>query len=122
MKQSSIFWGLLIILGCLAVGEGIVLYTKIPLPSSIIGMLFLCAALHFKWVRLEWVQTVSSFLIRNMALFFVPPGVGLMLHFQLIKNEIFAILAASIISTLLVLVCSGWTHQYLRNNKKRNAQ
>lgn len=122
MKQQNVLWGLLIIFTCLAIGEIIVYYTSLPLPSSIIGMLCLCGALHFKLVKLEWVHTVSTFLIRNMAIFFVPPGVGLMIHFNLIKNEIFAILAACVISTLLVLVASGWTHQYLRNNKKRNAQ
>jgi holin-like protein len=122
MKHLNVLWGLLIIFTCLFIGEIIVHFTSLTLPSSIIGMLCLCGALHFKWIRLAWVQTVSTFLIRNMALFFVPPGVGLMIHFDLIKNELFAILSACIISTLLVLVISGWTHQYLRNNKKRNAQ
>lgn len=122
MKQHNVLGGLLIILVCLGIGEVIVHYTHIALPSSIIGMLLLCASLHFKLIRLEWVHSVSSFLIRNMAIFFVPPGVGLMIHFDLIKNDLFAILTACIISTLLVLVISGWTHQFLRNNKKRNAQ
>lgn len=121
MKHQNVLWGLLIIFSCLAIGEIIVHFTSIALPSSIIGMLCLCGALHFKWIRLEWVQTVSTFLIRNMAIFFVPPGVGLMIYFDLIKNEMLAILVASIVSTLLVLIVSGWTHQYLRNIKKKNA-
>jgi holin-like protein len=61
----------------LAIGELIVWLTGIPIPSSIIGMLLLTAALQFKIVKLRWVQRVSDFLVNNLGFFFVPAGVGL---------------------------------------------
>ncbi len=62
----------------LALGELTVWLTGVPVPSSIIGMLFLAASLKAGWVRLESVDKVADFLVRNLGFFFVPAGVGVM--------------------------------------------
>ena len=109
-----------IIFGCLAVGELIVWLTGISIPSSIIGMLLLTALLQMKVVKLEWVKGLSDFLISNLGFFFVPPGVALMLYFDIIKAELLPIVLATAISTMLVIITTGWTDQYLRKlNKKK---
>ena len=109
-----------IIFGCLAVGELIVWLTGISIPSSIIGMLLLTALLQMKVVKLEWVKGMSDFLISNLGFFFVPPGVALMLYFDIIKAELQPIVLATVISTMLVMINKGWTDQYLRKlNKKK---
>ena len=109
-----------IIFGCLAVGELIVWLTGISIPSSIIGMLRLTALLQMKVVKLEWVKGMSDFLISNLGFFFVPPGVALMLYFDIIKAELLPIVLATAISTMLVIITTGWTDQYLRKlNKKK---
>ena len=111
----------LIIFGCLAVGELIVWLTDISIPSSIIGMLLLAALLQMKAVKLDWVKGMSDFLIGNLGFFFVPPGVALMLYFDLIKAEWLPIIVATVVSTILVLITTGWTDQYLRKlNDKKN--
>lgn len=104
------FRQLAIIIGCLAVGEFFVWLTGVSVPSSIIGMLFLTAMLKMKVVRLEWVETTSSFLVKNMGFFFVPPGVALMLYFDIIRAELLPIVVATVVSTMLVLVTTGWIH------------
>lgn len=111
-----------IIFGCLAVGELIVWLTGISIPSSIIGMLLLTALLQMKVVKLEWVKGMSDFLISNLGFFFVPPGVALMLYFDIIKAELLPIVLATVISTMLVMITTGWTDQYLRklNQKKED--
>ena len=109
-----------IIFGCLAVGELIVWLTGISIPSSIVGMLLLTALLQMKVVKLEWVKGMSDFLISNLGFFFVPPGVALMLYFDIIKAELLPIVLATAISTMLVMITTGWTDQYLRKlNKKK---
>ncbi len=107
-----------ILFGCLALGELVVYLTHISLPSSIVGMLILALLLKLKWVKLEWVKGLADFLVANIGLFFVPPGVALMLYFNLIKQELFPILGATILSTLIVLIATGWVHQLA--NKKIN--
>lgn len=102
---------LAIIFGCLAAGELIIFLTGVPLPSSIIGMLLLTAMLKLKIVQLEWVQGISTALVDNIGFFFVPPGVAVMLYFDLIKAELWPIVGATVVSTVLVLAVTGWVHQ-----------
>ena len=98
-----------ILFGCLALGELIVYLTGIKLPSSIIGMLLLTLFLKLGWIKLHWVQGLSDFLVANLGFFFVPPGVALMLYFDVIAAEFWPI-----VSTALVLVVTGWVHQIVR--------
>ena len=112
------FRQLAIIIGCLAVGEFIVWLTGITIPSSILGMLLLTFLLKVKVIKLEWVETISNFLVKNMGFFFVPPGVALMMYFDIIKAEIVPIVLATAISTIIVLVVTGWTHILTRKTIK----
>lgn len=105
-----------ILFGCLALGEGIVYLTGIKLPSSIIGMLLLTLFLKLGWIKLKWVQGLSDFLVANLGFFFIPPGVALMLYFDIIKAQFWSITVATAISTVLVLVVTGWVHQLTRKS------
>ena len=80
-------------------------------------MLLLTLFLKLKWIKLEWVQGLSNFLVANLGFFFVPPGVALMLYFDIIQAHFWPILIASVVSTLLVLVVTGWIHQLTRKLK-----
>ena len=102
---------LAILFGCLALGELIITLTHIPLPSSILGMLLLTLLLKLRVIRLEWVRSISDFLVTNIGFFFVPPGVAIMLYFNIIKAQFVPIVTASVVSTVLVLAVTGWVHQ-----------
>ena len=92
-------------------GELVVYLTGIKLPSSIIGMLLLTLFLQLGWIKLEWVQGLSNFLVANLGFFFVPSGVALMLYFDIIQAQFWPIVVATFVSTVLVLVVTGWVHQ-----------
>lgn len=98
----------------LAAGELIVAVTKIPIPSSIIGMLLLTTALKYRIIRLNQVERVADFLVRNLGFFFVPAGVGLMCCLDLLKSELIPIAVATIVSTFIIIAVTGWVHQYVR--------
>ena len=100
-----------ILFGCLALGELTVRTTGVKLPSSIIGMLLLTLLLKLKVIKLEWVRGLTDFLIANLGFFFVPPGVALMLYLDLIRAEILPIALATLLSTVIVLIITGHTHQ-----------
>ena len=103
----------------MALGELVVALTGLKLPSSIIGMLLLTLLLKAKVIKLEWVRGLTDFLIANLGFFFVPPGVALMLHFDLIKAELVPILGATLVSTALVLLVTGHTHQVVTKGEKK---
>ena len=98
-------------------------------PGSVIGMVLLFAALSFKWVRPGAVKRVSTFLLDNMMLFFVPVGVGLITSYTLLSRYMLAIIVASLVSTILVIAVVGLVEQKLeakkdaaKNEKEENAR
>ncbi len=103
-----------IIFGCLALGEVVVWLTGIKLPSSIIGMLILTLLLQVKAVKLRQVEGMANFLVKNLGFFFVPAAVSLMLYLDIIRAQWLPILVASGVSTVIVMVVTGWIHQLTR--------
>ncbi|WP_111709933.1 CidA/LrgA family protein [Lutibacter citreus] len=96
-----------IILGFWFAGELLSYITKIPIPGSILGMLLIVLALEFKIIKPTRVKLVANFLLNNMAMFFIPAGVGIMCHFKILKQEWLPISVAIVISALLVLTVVG---------------
>ena len=88
------------------------------ISGNIIGMVLLFLSLKFKWVKAERVRPAARFLLGTMALFFVPFGVGLMVSYDVIADNLWAILVASLISTALVLVVVGRSFQWLNGRKQ----
>ncbi|MES2765099.1 MAG: CidA/LrgA family protein [Bacteroidota bacterium] len=102
-----------IILLHLAVGELISHVLKIPIPGNIFGMLLLFLSLLKGVVKIETLQPAVDFLTKNMSLFFVPAGVGLILYGTLLKESWHIIVLSSVISTLLVLAVVAILHEKL---------
>lgn len=109
-----------IIFGCLALGELLALIPGLSIPGSILGMLILTVLLDRKVVNPTTIKPVCRFLISNMAFFFIPPGVALMLYFDLIAAQWLPITVATVVSILIVLLVTGHLHQYLHNRFKHN--
>ena len=105
--------GLLILLAFLWLGDGVARAARLPLPGSVAGMLMLAAALRLRWIPEAAVRPAAELLIRNMALLFVPAGVGVMAYGGLLGREWLPIVAASAASTLAVLLAVGWMQQRL---------
>lgn len=107
----------LILFGCLAVGEAVVRLTGISIPGSIIGMLLLAALLQMGIIKKEWINDASGLLIANLGFFFVPAGVAIMQHFGTIRSYWLPIVVATVLSTIVVLVVTGWSHQLFKRKK-----
>lgn len=59
----------------------------VAIPGSVIGMVLLFLALHSNILKLEQVDEVGTWLTDNMAIFFVPAGVGLMTNFDVLAQS-----------------------------------
>lgn len=111
-----------IIFACLLVGELIAMIPGVSIPGSIIGMLVLTVLLERKVVKPDSIAPLCRFLIKNMAFFFVPPGVALMLYFDIIAAEWIPITVATVVSIFLVIVVTGRLHQFMHRRVKRNSK
>ena len=108
--------GVTIIFIFLTLGEGISLISQLPIPGSVIGMLLLTLSLHLKIVHLEDIRSVAEGLLKYLALLFVPPGVGLIAYFDLLKQEWLVIVLANVVSTVAVLLVVGILQQKLEKS------
>lgn len=75
--------------------------------------------LEKKLLKVEDVAPMCRFLVSNMGFFFVPPGVALMLYFDVIADSWLAITVATVVSTALVLLVTGRVHQLFRHGFHR---
>ena len=105
---------LLVLLGCLALGETAAYLTGIKLPGSIIGMGILFAMLQARWVKAEWLQQLTDALMSNLTLFLVPPCVAVISYLDLIADSWLSILVSAAASTVCVLLVTGKVHQWIR--------
>lgn len=105
--------GLVLLLGFQFAGECIARLLNLPIPGNVIGMAMLLLALAMGVVREESLTEAGDLLLRYMALFFVPAGVGVMLYFDLITKEWLPILVGTVVSTFVVMAVTGWVEQLL---------
>lgn len=101
--------GFALLLGFYLLGYALQSGLQLPIPANVLGMLLFTAALFLKWVKLEWVEEASAFLIRHMLLFFAPFVVGTMVFFPYIGEHALQIIASLLLSTFGVLLTTGWS-------------
>lgn len=96
-----------LILVCQLAGELIVVGTGLPLPGPVIGMLLLFGILLVVGNVPDQLARTGDFLLSNLALLFVPAGVGVMVHYQLLKNDWPAISISLVASTLITIAVTA---------------
>jgi putative effector of murein hydrolase LrgA (UPF0299 family) len=107
-----------LILLCQLVGEVVVRGLGLPLPGPVVGLMLLLVLLVARDrfgllargpLQGEGVENASRGLLANLSLLFVPAGVGVVQKLDLIAEHglaIAAVLAASVVVTLLVTVAT----------------
>lgn len=111
---------IIIIFGIYYIGETCRVLLHIPIPGSLIGMLLLVLALHFKIVKLGQISTISNFLLGHLSFFFIPAGVALMAVFPQIANNWYWILLVCVITTFFTMGLSGYSVQKMLERKKKS--
>lgn len=94
-------------------GSLISTWMALPIPGNVLGMALLLCFLLLGWVKVEWLDDIAELLLSNMALFFVPAGVGVMVYADLIEREWLPISVGLVLSTFIVMAVTGWVEQAL---------
>ena len=90
------------------------------LPPSLYGLICFTTLLHYKVICAEKIKVSIEWSIRNMGVCFVPAGVGIINHFELIKNHGLAIVFIIFITTFILLSFVGVFFEYMLNRDKNN--
>jgi holin-like protein len=110
--------GLALLLLFQAVGEGLVLALKLPFPGPVVGLLLLLFALRWPAVR-EPAQAAAELLLAHLSLLFVPVGVGIVTHLDLVARHGIQLVVAVVVSTWIGMAV---TALLLRALLKRDAR
>lgn len=90
--------GLALLLLLQAAGEALAHAFALPLPGPVLGMAMLLPALQWSVLRAP-VQAAAELLLAHLSLLFVPVGVGVVVHLDLVSRYGFALLAVIVVST-----------------------
>jgi holin-like protein len=86
-------------------GEVIARLFALDLPGPVLGLMLLWPSLQVQWIR-EQVGAVAGFLLSNLSLLFIPVGVGVILHLDLLSTIWWQIALALLVSTILGLIAT----------------
>ena len=90
--------GLALLLLLQAAGESLTHAFDLPLPGPVIGLVLLLAALRLELVRRVVVDAAEG-LLAHLSLLFVPVGVGVITHLDVVSAYGLRLLAVVVLST-----------------------
>ena len=90
-----------------------------PLPASVTSMIVMICLLALSAIRLESLRVSADFLLDNMALFFIPPGVGILSHLESLRGDMLVLLGICFATTILTLVVTAYTVLFVMRLTKR---
>ena len=92
------------------------------LPGPIIGLVLLFVFLAVRGKVSEPIDEAASGLLRYLPVLLLPPAVGVIVHFNDILADFWAIAGALLLSVVLSIVFAGWLMQMLINRKQRKRE
>lgn len=107
MKNFRILAEIGFICGLSLLGQVLSSTFHLPLPGNLIGMFLLLLLLFSGLVKESQIQKGADLLLKYMSLFFIPAGVGLLAHWNIIEKQWFPWLVTVFFSTGLILVLTG---------------
>jgi putative effector of murein hydrolase LrgA (UPF0299 family) len=102
-----------IIFACQLAGETLVAVSGAPLPGPVAGMIILFIILAVKGKVPDNLGSVSGALLQNLSLLFVPAGVGIIVHLNLLGGDAVAVSVTLVVSTLATVAITGLLMQWL---------
>ncbi|MDQ0173749.1 CidA/LrgA family protein [Paenibacillus tundrae] len=92
----------------------------LPIPGSILGMVVLFLLLQTGVVKLRWIEVGAAWLLGELLLFFIPSAVGIMNYMPMLEHDGLQILFIVLLSTFLVMVCTGLVATRIAKRKERH--
>ena len=96
---------------CLALGKLLQHFIG-GLPASLYGMMIYCVLLQRGWITPDKVKNANFWFIKHMGVCFVPAGVGIINHYELIQQHGVSLVVIIFLSTFVLLTAIGVLAQW----------
>jgi putative effector of murein hydrolase LrgA (UPF0299 family) len=108
-KANPMILNIVIILAAQLVGEVLARLLTLPIPGPVIGMALLLAGFMASKPLAERILPTAQGILAHLSLLFVPAGVGVISHAEVLGASGLALMAALMGSTLLALAAGALT-------------
>lgn len=108
-----------IILGVSFAGEALAHLLPLPVPASVWGLVLMLALLILRAIRPEHIRDTAEYLISLMPLMFVPPTVGLMQSWGLLRDNLLSFVIAITLITAVVMAVTGLVVQRMEGGGRK---
>jgi holin-like protein len=102
------------ILSCVALGKVCAFYAPL-LPGSLYGLMLFTLTLHVRIFDADRIKDSVVWGVKHMGVCFVPAGVGIMNHFELIKQFGITIVMITFVTTFILITLVGLHYQRYAN-------
>lgn len=90
-------------------GETLAHVSPLPVPGPVIGMVLMAIGFALEPRLLHMLRDLSRTILGNLSLLFVPAGVGIVGHANLLATDGVAVAVAIVISTVLAMAVAALT-------------
>jgi putative effector of murein hydrolase LrgA (UPF0299 family) len=109
--------GLAVVLFCQLVGEIFAYTTHLPVPAPVLGLVLLFAFFlvrdRWQWLpfslRSEEIDKSCETLVQQMALLFVPAGVGIVQRLGILEANVLGVVAIVVVTTAFSITVTAFT-------------
>ena len=108
---------LLIILFVSFFGEIAARILPFHIPAGVYGMVIMFVCLVSGVIKLEQIEETADFLLAALPIMFIPSCVGLIDVWDKVKSNLVPIFVISIVSTVIVMVVTGFVAQTVMKKK-----
>ncbi|WP_050180280.1 CidA/LrgA family protein [Domibacillus robiginosus] len=121
MKAVKIILQVAVLYAFFAVGEAVHLLFGLPVPGSIIGLLFMLICLIFNIIPVKIIENGANFLLSFLPLLFIPAMAGVINYPALFSGNGAILLLVVVMSTIVTMAAAGMASQLLeqRVNKRK---
>ncbi|ESR26821.1 CidA/LrgA family protein [Lutibaculum baratangense] len=88
-------------------GEALAIFFPLPVPGPVLGLALLAVLGAVVPGLLDEVAKAADMLLANLSLLFVPAGVGILQHLDLLRAEIVPLVAVLVLSTGVTLAVTA---------------
>jgi holin-like protein len=101
------------------VGEAVTAFLHLPLSGPIMGMALLLVWLQARGGAGDSLAAAADGLLANMAVLFVPVGVGIMVYHDLFRRHWLFVAASMLVATLAVIAVTALVAKVLMQLRQR---
>ena len=122
-KVLEFILGIIILFGFYFLALIFLKIAQLKFPAPILGLVMFAISLINGWIKEAWIKTTVELFLKNMALFFVPFIVGLVVYQDtLLKNGLniaIIVLATTVLTIIITGLFVEYGIKYLRLYKMR---